>query len=197
MEERLLVLTEYKHDIVRNVKKGLSALKNKVEYIYEKSNIRLIAKQIVNEAIINFLNIKDISKLKQTEVKKSREKIEDFINFLKKKEIESIIETGEDKFGLNKIYREYMDKVEEVVNNRRLPEEESKIIYEEVQTHINIQLHNKLFKKSPSPLDITFLKKLKSLEWLKPEQVGVSENFVESKIWKEAIESTFIVKCRF
>lgn len=125
-------------------------------------------------------------------------RISEFIkDILMFSEFKDLISTGNDEKKIGIVYRTYMEKLHtQLINDdsffTELNHEDREKVYNEVETHIALQLYSHAFPKAPSKQDKKFNQKMLLLQWLDPTTLGIKKEDLKVDYWKTACFGIFM-----
>jgi len=209
LQEKINLMTINKMKIIENTRYFTENYKNDTLKLYKSVLIRTSASKFISNYMCPFIIEKlsnetfqiiftDYEKSKDLGVKIIREgkTINDFIEFLLSMELSNLINENEfDIMKIGKIYNQFLSRLKNKLNSETSDEnisyDDKQEIYQEIESHVCMRIHEKVFEKTPTKKDLDFYNKLFSLQWIKPTQLGIEEKAINFGFWQAAVKRIF------
>jgi hypothetical protein len=135
-------------------------------------------------------------KVKRGKTESFPDTLAEFIkNLLMFDEIKNLISTGNDDNLLGQVYKDYISAlhrkllVDELLF-RGMSMEEREKVYDQVESHVSLELYSIAFPKKPSPADKAFQQKMQLLKWINPTCLGIKAGDMRVEYWDSSCKGT-------
>ncbi len=108
--------------------------------------------------------------------------------------LKNLIFSGDDSRKAGAAYASYMKKLHDTLVNdgdffKEIVLDQREKIYQEIETHVALKMHSRIFPLAPSAADTVLCKKMQLLQWVDPTTLGIRKDDLKVDYWRSASES--------